>query len=704
MNSAPHCRSILFTPALSVERYGKGQEAGADLSLVDLEDSVSPQCKAAARQSARSFFAAVSDRRRAVRINGLADPEGLRDLLELRTYAIRPDVIVIPKVESPRDLEIAEQVLGADYGGATFMAVVETARGIEQALAIAQASPRLEALVFGSADFALSIDAGLDWEPLRYARSRLIVAARAAGKYALDSAHFDIGDPAGLDLAAERAKALGFSGMAAIHPRQVAPIHQAFAPDAQTLDRARRIVQASDASAGGLCVVDGRMIGIPFMHAARRLLRETRRIHGNGTQSAPAIDVSGAPPAEAEVVGPRRHRNNEKMIQHGERVWQRTAESGLIGIQVDHESNNRLVVSGTGHTFMVLCSCSYLGLNRHPRILQGAIDAIREVRTTGLSLAEVRIRLNLLVRLEEGLRDLFGAPVLPGVSCSALTAGILPLVASGHLTDGKPRVMVFDRFCHFSMAYNKPSCADESLVLTCPHNDLDHLEALCKKYPRVAYVADGAYSMGGVTALEGLLQLQERYGLFLYFDDSHSLSIVGQRGEGTVRSRLEMNPLTIIVASLAKAFGTAGGIAMLGSQRMFEFLYRNAGPVAWSQNMEVPAIGASLASVELHRSPELGQLQAKLQRNIAQFDAAFPTHLAGNGLAVRKVEVGDEDLAVHLSTQLYRRGYYCSAVFFPIVPRGEAGVRIMMRADIEPDELQGFCDVAKELLSERAHG
>jgi 7-keto-8-aminopelargonate synthetase-like enzyme len=155
----------------------------------------------------------------------------------------------------------------------------------------------------------------------------------------------------------------------------------------------------------------------------------------------------------------------------------------------------------------------------------------------------------------------------------------------------------------------------------------------------------------------------------------------------------------MIVASLAKAFGTAGGIAMLGSQKQFDFLYRNAGPVAWSQNMEVPAIGASLASIELHRSPELRQLQEKLQRNIAYFDSQFPTPLAGNGMPVRKIEVGEEDKAVRLSTELYRRGYYCSAVFFPIVARGQAGVRIMMRADIEPEQLRAFCATTQEILS-----
>ncbi|MDX6353919.1 MAG: hypothetical protein QOF98_822, partial [Streptomyces sp.] len=328
-----------------------------------------------------------------------------------------------------------------------------------------------------------------------------------------------------------------------------------------------------------------------------------------------------------------------------------------------------------------------------------AIDALQEAQATWLVVSTTRIRHNLLVRMEEELGELFGAHILPGTSCTALTAGILPLVASGHLTDGQPRVMVFDRYCHFCMSYVKPVCAEETLVLTCDHNDLDYLEKICRKYPRVAYVADGAYSMGGAAALAGLKDLQERYGLFLYIDDSHSLSILGDSGEGFVRSQLEMNDLTVIVASLGKGFGTGGGIAMLGSRAMFEFLHRHAGPVGWSQNMALPLVGASLASAAIHRSPELGELQRRLQENIDHFDRVFPTPFAGNGLPVRRITVGEPDDAVRLSAELFRRGFYSSAVFFPIVPRGEAGLRIMLRADLAAEKIDEFADDVRELLA-----
>ncbi|ARQ72070.1 aminotransferase class I/II-fold pyridoxal phosphate-dependent enzyme [Streptomyces marincola] len=401
-----------------------------------------------------------------------------------------------------------------------------------------------------------------------------------------------------------------------------------------------------------------------------------------------------------DITGPHRHRNNASMLRAADPAWQRAADAGLIGVHVDTpDANNRLVVRETGHEFVNMCSVGYLGLNHHPAIIEGAIDALREAQATWLVVSTTRIRHNLLVRMEEELGDLFGAHILPGASCTALTAGILPLVASGHLTDGQPRVMVFDRYCHFCMAYVKPVCAEETLVLTCDHNDLDYLEKICRQYPRVAYVADGAYSMGGAAALAGLRDLQERYGLFLYIDDSHSLSILGENGEGFVRSQLEMNDLTVIVASLGKGFGTGGGVAMLGSRTMFEFLHRHAGPVGWSQNMSLPLVGASLASAAIHRSPELGELQRRLRENIDHFDRTFPTAFAGNGLPVRRITVGEPDDAVRLSEELFTRGFYSSAVFFPIVPRGEAGLRIMLRADLTTELIDDFTSNVRDVLS-----
>ncbi|MEP5760983.1 MAG: aminotransferase class I/II-fold pyridoxal phosphate-dependent enzyme, partial [Litoreibacter sp.] len=263
-----------------------------------------------------------------------------------------------------------------------------------------------------------------------------------------------------------------------------------------------------------------------------------------------------------QIIGPRQFRNNHKMIPASEAAWKIAQNNGMLGLRIRFNgSQNTFIDIDSGHEFVNMCSCSYLGLNGHPDVIEGGVQALREEGTTGLAMAEFRIRLGLMEELEAELSDLFGGPVLPAVTSSALTAAILPMLGSGHLTGTGPLVMVFDRFAHFSMAFVKPIVADETLVKTIAHNDLEALEDICRKYDRVAYVCDGVYSVGGVADLGGLLALQEKYGLFLYIDDSHALSTEGANGEGYIRSRLSaLNDLTMVVASTAKAFGSTGGI------------------------------------------------------------------------------------------------------------------------------------------------
>lgn len=401
-----------------------------------------------------------------------------------------------------------------------------------------------------------------------------------------------------------------------------------------------------------------------------------------------------------QVMGPHLHRNNQKMIPASESAWRVAQEANMLGIRVDAtRGQNHFRELDSGHEFANLCSCSYLGLNSHPGVLQGGIDALRAEGITGLSMAEFRIRLGLAEQLEHELAALYGGPVLPAVTSSALTAAILPVLGSGHLTQSEPLVMAFDKHAHFSMQFVRPIVADETLVVSVPHNDLNAVEDLCRKYPRVAYVCDGVYSTGGSTDLSDLLTLQEKYGLFLYIDDSHGLVIQGARGEGYVRSRLpELNERTLIVASIAKAFGSTGGIAMLGSRKHYDFLYRT-GPMGWSQALRTAALGTSLGSIAVQRSPELAQRQAQLARNIALFDEHIATAQRGDGLHIKVVEVGEQDKAVALSRRLYQRGFYCSAVFFPIVPVGRAGIRLMLRGDLPTEMVLAFIGHLKEVLA-----
>ncbi|WP_167107330.1 aminotransferase class I/II-fold pyridoxal phosphate-dependent enzyme [Mycobacterium sp. DL592] len=400
-----------------------------------------------------------------------------------------------------------------------------------------------------------------------------------------------------------------------------------------------------------------------------------------------------------------RYRNNAKAVETGNPSWQAAADNLLLDNVVRYVGNDRVERISDGHRFVNMVSCSYLGLHTHPWVLEGARNAIESEQTITLPVSRLRIRLSILDELEAGLSQLYRARSVAALSASTASAAVLPLIASGHLTDdGKPRVMLFDKLSHFSLNYVKPICADEAPVYTCPHNDLDYIEDMCKKHDRVAYVADGAYSLGGVAPVKELMELQDRYGLFLFFDDSHSLAMYGRNGEGIVRSLLpnDLNPLTIVVASLGKAFGATGGVIMLGPEKHHDVLMRFGGPLAWSQAQNGPTIGACLGSLRVHNSPDLALRQHQLRSNAALFDSMIATPQAGLDTAIRVVEIGEEDRAIEASSRMLEAGFYTSAVFFPVTAKGHAGLRVMLRADNDPNDIRRFCESVGELTGSRS--
>lgn len=393
-----------------------------------------------------------------------------------------------------------------------------------------------------------------------------------------------------------------------------------------------------------------------------------------------------------------RFRNNQKAIPIGNQGWDKAQEQNMIDLKVRVGPDGRYRDQETGHEFVNLCSCGYLGLHNHPAVIEGAIDALRSERVINTPLTRTRMRLAILDELEAELSDLYRTRAITTLSASAAISGVLPLIASGHLGGGEPPVMVFDKFCHFSMNHMKPVCADETLVLTAPHNDLDYLEDVCRQHPRVAYVADGVYSTGGAAPVKELLELQDRYGLFLFFDDSHSLAAWGERGQGYVRTHLpEMNSRTVVVCSLNKGFGGSGGVVMVATGDQETLLSRFGGPMLWSQHLPVPSIGADLASARLQRTPELPLRQKRLRENVTLFDSRVDTEERGDGFAIRLIRIGSEEGAVEGAKEMMERGFYTSPVFFPTVARGRAGMRIMLRADHDPADVLAFCEAVREV-------
>src|SRR5271168_946327 len=210
--SQVRARSWLFTPATRSDRFAKASEAGADVAILDLEDAVAPEDKAQARITALEYLAGspADGALHALRINGLDTRAGISDLDALLGSKAAPDFLVLPKTETAGHLQILDRLLTAVGKDTRLVGLIESARGLAAVDAIATATPRLAGLMLGAADMAADIGAATAWEPLAFARGRLVAACALAGVTAIDAPYFDIHDGDGLRQEVTRIVALGF--------------------------------------------------------------------------------------------------------------------------------------------------------------------------------------------------------------------------------------------------------------------------------------------------------------------------------------------------------------------------------------------------------------------------------------------------------------------------------------------------------------
>lgn len=267
----PRTRSWLFTPATRPDRFAKAQASGADVVILDLEDAVAPADKAHARTTALAHLAAAAATPVpwALRINALATPAGIADLAALLAAAAAPAFLVLPKVEAAATLAMVDSVLIAAGKPTRLVALIESAPGLAAVEAMARATPRLAALMFGAADMAADLGAACRWAPLAHARGRIVTAAALGGVTAIDAPYFAVADAAGLAAEVAAAAELGYTAKAAIHPGQLAVINAAFTPGAEAIAEARAIVAAA---AKGIGIYGGRMIDEAMARQARRVL------------------------------------------------------------------------------------------------------------------------------------------------------------------------------------------------------------------------------------------------------------------------------------------------------------------------------------------------------------------------------------------------------------------------------------------------
>ena len=274
-------RSFIFVPGLRPDMFPKALASGVDMVCVELEDGIAPKDKAEARKKALALFdEPQSDDgvERIVRINSMREKFGLDDVSAILSTQTPPPALMMPKVRSPDEVKILDQLLSEAGHDTRLHVIIETNEGLEAAYEIAHSTDRMDAMFFGAIDMAPELRCDMAWEPLLYARSKVVHAAASASLDVIDVPYLDLDDLDGMRLAAEQARMLGFSGKGSIHPKQIPILNEVFTPSAGQITHARKTISEFEKADTGLVVIDGKLIEKPVLREMYRVVSIANRM------------------------------------------------------------------------------------------------------------------------------------------------------------------------------------------------------------------------------------------------------------------------------------------------------------------------------------------------------------------------------------------------------------------------------------------
>lgn len=343
-----------------------------------------------------------------------------------------------------------------------------------------------------------------------------------------------------------------------------------------------------------------------------------------------------------------------------------------------------------GRSLLNFASCSYLGLELDPRMRAGVCDAVMRYGTQ-FSSSRSYVQAPAYIDLEERLGEMFGGHVLVVPSTTMGHVCALPILV------GSGDAVIVDQMVHHSvqMALNHLRVQGTTVEMI-RHSDMDALEAALERHAdhsRVWYLADGVYSMfADLAPFDDLAELMERdERLHLYIDDSHGVGWCGHHGRGPAIDRLGIRERMIVIGSLNKSFAAAGAALVFPDEGLKRRVRLLGGPMIFSGPVQPPMLGAALASVRIHLSDELEQMQAALRERIelcsrlmSEFCLPF---VSTDSTPIGFVHVGLPAPARELARRLLADGLYTNIATFPAVPMKQAGVRFTLTLHHRPADI-----------------
>lgn len=378
-------------------------------------------------------------------------------------------------------------------------------------------------------------------------------------------------------------------------------------------------------------------------------------------------------------------------------------ELGLAEVQADMLSDDGTVEVG-GRRLVNFGSCGYMGLNTHPRLIEGAKHALDRF-STSFSSSPRYMAPTLYSELTELLDQVTGSHVLLAPTTTLAHLGALPVLI------GAEDLVVMDKQSHASIHLACEVLTARGVpVETVAHNDAGALEKVLTDradgYARVWHLADGLYSMHGDLApfdrLEDLLARFET--LHLYVDDAHAFSWAGRFGRGFVLERFGNHPRVVVAGSLSKSFGAGGAFLAFSDPDLPGYVSSRGSTFTFSGPIQPAALGAGVASAEILLSDEFVSRQATLMEHIDR----TATLVADAGLETVKpartpiwfIKIGEALDSAQVAVRLLKRGFFMNASVYPVVPMGQSGIRFTNSVLLSLTQLEEFVGAMAESVTE----
>ncbi len=387
---------------------------------------------------------------------------------------------------------------------------------------------------------------------------------------------------------------------------------------------------------------------------------------------------------------------HERLMRLTQRQMARGVAAGLTRLRTEDDELEDPFITVNGMRLIDFGSCSYLGLNRDPRLIESAQAALKRFGTSHSS-STMYTSISLYSDLEERLRKIFGGEVAIAPTTTLAHLAAIPVLV------GPEDLAILDKQAHASLHLAATVLAGNGVTVeTVDHNDMsqlhDTLATASRRYDKVWYITDGLYSMHGDLAPIDKLRpmLDEFPNLYFYLDDAHAFGWKGRNGAGHTLSGMELHERLVLAVGFAKSFGTTGAALAFGDPDLAERVLLCGAPFTFSGPLQPATLGASIASADIHLSAEHAERQAELIRKID----LTRTLLLERGLPVADlsatpiwfVKIGSVDDVLDTMRTLMEDGYYVNPSAYPAVPLGDGGIRFTLTLHHSDEDIKGLIE------------